>query len=184
VTALLGSATMGAVQVRSDRWYDAGADRRRVWEAFGATDRYRSWWPWLTEFDGGPLVRGARWRCAVSPPLPYVVRFTLTLVAVEEARSIRALVEGDITGRATLELVDDPDDDADVHDVHEGSDDSDGHDASDGSDGVACRIHLRADLAPSHTALRLVAGAASPVVRRGHDWVLDTGARQFRERAV
>jgi hypothetical protein len=169
---------MGAVQVRSDRWYDVGADRRRVWEAFGATDRYRSWWPWLTEFDGGPLVRGARWSCAVSPPLPYVVRFTLTLVAVEEARSIRALVEGDITGSATLELVDDPDVDSDLPDLPDGSD------GSDGSDGVACRIHLRADLAPSHTALRLVAGAASPVVRRGHDWVLDTGARQFRERAL
>jgi hypothetical protein len=163
---------MGTVQVRSDRWYDVGADRRRVWEAFGATDRYRSWWPWLTEFDGGPLVRGARWSCAVSPPLPYVVRFTLTLVAVEEARSIRALVEGDITGSATLELVEDPDVDADLPD------------GSDGSVGVACRIHLRADLTPSHTALRLVAGAASPVVRRGHDWVLDTGARQFRERAL
>jgi hypothetical protein len=30
----------------------------------------------------------------------------------------------------------------------------------------------------------VVAGVAAPLVRRGHDWVLDTGARQFRDRAL
>lgn len=151
---------MGAVHVHSDRWYAVDADRRQVWAAFTATERYRGWWPWLAEFDGGPLEAGARWRCAVSPPLPYLVRFTLALDAVDEGRSIRATVEGDITGAATLELID------------------------DGVDSATCRIHLCSDLAPAHPVLRVVAGAAAPVVRRGHDWVLDTGARQFRERAL
>lgn len=147
------------VHVHSDRWYDVDADRQTVWAAFGATDQYRRWWPWLTEFEGGALARGEHWRCAVSPPLPYVVRFTVTLEDLEQERWIHALVDGDITGSAMLELI-------------------------DGDDSGPCRIHLRSDLAPSHRVLRMVAGAAAPVVRRGHDWVLDTGARQFRQRAL
>lgn len=147
------------MEVRSDRWYSFDATRQRVWDAFGSTGDYQSWWPWLQEFGGGPFAEGARWECVVSPPLPYLVRFTITLVAVHEARSVRATVEGEIAGRAEIELVDD-------------------------RDGASCRLHLTSELAPTQPALRLVAIAARPVVRRGHDWVLDTGARQFRERAL
>jgi len=150
---------MVAVEVRSDRWYRFEATRQRVWEAFGSTDHFQAWWPWLREFRGEPLRQGARWHCAVSPPLPYIVRFTLTLVAVDEAHSIRAVVDGDIGGSAELELLDE-------------------------HDRASCRLHLTSELAPTQPALRLVASAARPVVRRGHDWVLDTGARQFRERAL
>jgi uncharacterized protein YndB with AHSA1/START domain len=146
-----------AVQVRSDRWYDLPASRASVWEAFGTTDRFRTWWPWLLEFEGDRLDIGQRWSCAVSPPLPYVVRFTLDLVVVEHHRMIRAEVRGDVVGDARLDLVDD-----------EGG----------------CRLHLVSDLAPGNAALQLVAVAARPIVRRGHDWVLDTGARQFVERAL
>jgi len=149
-----------AVHVRSDRWYDLPADRRAVWAAFTATDRYRSWWPWLVGFDGAGLTTGARWTCAVSPPLPYVVRFHLDLVAVEPAAAVTAEVSGDIEGTARLEL----------------------HDPTTGAGPT--RLHLVADLAPSHPALRLVAATAAPVVRRGHDWVLDTGAAQFVERGL
>ena len=35
-----------------------------------------------------------------------------------------------------------------------------------------------------NTALRLVSRFAGPVARFGHDWVLDSGARQFIARAV
>lgn len=128
-----------------------------MWEAFATTGRFRSWWPWLVEFEGAELDVGQRWSCAVSPPLPYVVRFTLDLVAVERHRMIRAVVRGDVVGDARLDLVDD--------------------------DGGS-RLHLVSDLAPGNAALHLVATAARPIVRRGHDWVLDTGARQFVEQAL
>jgi hypothetical protein len=39
-------------------------------------------------------------------------------------------------------------------------------------------------LEPGNSLLRAVARLAAPVVRYGHDWVLDTGARQFIDRAV
>ena len=144
------------MQVRSDRWYDLPASRSSVWRAF-TTRRFRAWWPWLVEFEGAALAAGQRWSCTVSPPLPYVVRFTLDLVEVRPHRSVRADVAGDVVGRARLDLVD----------------------ADEG-----CRLHLVSDLAPGNAALRLVVAAAHPVVRRGHDWVLDTGARQFVERAL
>lgn len=158
------------MQVRSDRWYDLPADRAAVWAAFATPGHFRTWWPWLVEFEGDELAVGRRWSCAVSPPLPYVVRFTLDLVTVEPHRSVRAEVRGDVVGDARLDLVDpdpDPDPDRDA-------------DAGPG----ACRLHLVSDLAPGNAALQVIAAAARPVVRRGHDWVLDTGARQFVDRAL
>ena len=145
------------MQVRSDRWYDFPASRSTVWEAFLATGQYRRWWPWLVEFDARELAVGQTWSCAVSPPLPYVVRFTLELVDVEPPVAVRALVRGDVVGDARLEIAE---------------------------NGSGCRLHLVSDLAPGNSALQIIAAAARPVVRRGHDWVLDTGAKQFVERAL
>ena len=43
---------------------------------------------------------------------------------------------------------------------------------------------LRSSLAPGNTALQLVSRFAAPIAKFGHDWVLDSGARQFLARAV
>ncbi len=145
------------MHVRSDRWYDLPAGPDAVWAAFTTTGRFREWWPWLVEFEGDDLAVGSRWLCAVSPPLPYVVRFTLELVEVDPGRSVRALVTGDVVGDARLDLI---------------------------PSGAATRLHLVSDLAPGNRGLQVVARVAHPVVRRGHDWVLDTGAEQFAERAL
>jgi hypothetical protein len=160
VTGFLTRGKVADVQVRSDRWYDVPADRDTVWAAFGRTGHYRSWWPWLVEFDRGQLAVGERWACAVSPPLPYVVRFTIELTVVEAPSVVEAVVDGDVVGDARLEVLD----------------------ADAGADG--CRIHLVSDLAPGNAALQVIAATARPIVRRGHDWVLDTGARQFVDRAL
>ena len=47
-----------------------------------------------------------------------------------------------------------------------------------------CIATLHSSLAPGNTALRLVSRFAGPIARFGHDWVLDSGARQFIARAV
>ena len=49
---------------------------------------------------------------------------------------------------------------------------------ADGNGGSVAR--LESLLAPANPFLRGVARVARPVVRFGHDWVLDTGAAQFR----
>ncbi len=43
---------------------------------------------------------------------------------------------------------------------------------------------LHSSLAPGNTALAIVSRFAAPIARFGHDWVLDSGARQFIARAV
>ena len=70
---------------------------------------------------------------------------------------MRATVSGDVVGRAVLTL----------HDTERG-----------------CTATLESSLAPGNTALRLVSRFAGPIARFGHDWVLDSGARQFIARAV
>jgi hypothetical protein len=50
--------------------------------------------------------------------------------------------------------------------------------------GDACNARLVSHLAPTNGMLRTIAKLARPIAQFGHDWVLDTGARQFRSRAL
>ena len=46
-----------------------------------------------------------------------------------------------------------------------------------------CDVRLVSSLAPRNRVLKAVAKVARPMVRYGHDWVLNTGARQFASRS-
>ena len=46
-----------------------------------------------------------------------------------------------------------------------------------------CEVQLPV-FAPGNTALQVISRFAAPIARFGHDWVLDSGARQFIARAV
>lgn len=120
-------------------------------------DAYREWWPWLRDFEAAALTSGERWSAVVQPPLPYRLRFELRLHEVVAPRLVSAEVSGDIEGSARLEITP----------------------TADGSE-----LHLVSELAPTNAVLRTVAQLASPMVRFGHEWVLDTGLRQFRDRAM
>ena len=141
--------------IRSDRRYRFAVEPEALWDALARTDDYRRWWPWLRRLDGARFEAGAEWTCEVQPPLPYSLRFGLRLEEVEAPRFVTATVHGDITGHAAL----------DVHPVVGGSE-----------------LRLVSTLAPASTVLRSIARLAPPIVRFGHDWVLDTGLRQFRRR--
>jgi hypothetical protein len=143
------------VHISSDRTYDLPAPAPEVWAAIAAVEDFPRWWPWLRAFDGTALAAGQVWSCVVQPPLPYSLAFRVHLDEVEPGRSARARVEGDLHGQALLEVV-------------------------PGEPG--CAVRLRSTLAPRRAVLRTVAGLAPPVARFGHDWVLDTGLRQFQER--
>ena len=93
----------------------------------------------------------------VQPPLPYLVRFKVKIEEVKPPQLVRARVSGDVVGTATLEF----------------------HDSETG-----CIASLSSTLAPGNSTLRLVSRLAAPIARFGHDWVLDTGARQFIARAI
>jgi len=145
------------VLVRSDRRYRFALPPDELWEVATSVDGYRSWWPWLRRFDGAAFAAGQVWACVVQPPLPYAVRFAIALDEVEAPALVRATITGDIEGSAALEVT-----------------------AAPGG----CEARLVSHLSPANSVLRAAARLARPVVRFGHDWVLDTGARQFTARAI
>ena len=148
------------MEVRSDRRYPVPAPPATVWAALERTDDYRSWWPWLRRFEAAGLVEGDVWRCTIRPPLPYVVRFDLTIETADPPATVTARLTGDIVGEARIDL------------------------APTGPSGASSELRLIAALSPGSPAFGLLARLARPLVTRGHDWVLDTGARQFVDRAV
>jgi uncharacterized protein YndB with AHSA1/START domain len=137
--------------------YDMPLPLAEVWALISDVSHYRTWWPWLRVFEAAALAAGEEWRCEVQPPVPYPVRFRVEIEHIEAPRLVRADVSGDVVGDATLTL-------------------------DDG--GTGCVATLRSSLAPGNTALKLVSRFAGPIARFGHDWVLDSGARQFIARAV
>jgi hypothetical protein len=120
-------------------------------------DAYRTWWPWLTRLEGGAFAAGEQWACAVQPPLPYTLRFELHLDAVEPPHRAEATITGDIAGTARLTVE---------------------------PDGEGSELRLESSLSPANPVLRGIARVAAPIVRFGHDWVLDTGVGQFRRRGL
>ena len=145
------------MHVRSDRRFHFDASAEVFWAAIAAVDDYRRWWPWLRVFEARGLVVGDHWRCVVQPPLPYGLCFVLDIEEVVPNRMVRVSVSGDLRGEARLDV----------------------DDAAGGSD-----VRLRSDLTPVAALPRAVATMAPPVARFGHDWVLDNGIRQFRQRAL
>lgn len=128
-----------------------------VWAALERTEAYPDWWPWLRAFDSVALAPGSRASFAVDPPLPYSVHLTVTLEQVVPAELVVARVEGDAEGLAHLRI----------------------SEAGTGSELVlSWALEVRRPL------LRLLATAARPVLEWGHRWVVDTGADQFRRRAL
>jgi hypothetical protein len=145
------------VIVESDRRYVLPMSPAKLWSRISDVASYRTWWPWLRVFDGSALAEGDVWRCAVSPPLPYTVRFTVTIGKLVADHLVSAVIAGDITGVARLDV----------------------YEAAGG-----CEVRLISALRPDNRLLRVVATVARPVARYGHDWVLDRGARQFAERST
>jgi uncharacterized protein YndB with AHSA1/START domain len=140
------------MELASDRRYHVRATPEDVWSALAATEEYQRWWPWLREFEATGLEAGYEWRCRVRPPLPYTVRFTIVLDEVDAPSTVSARIKGDIIGTARVELSE-----------------------RDGG----CEIRLTSALTPRGRVVRIMADVARPLARLGHDWVLDTGARQF-----
>lgn len=136
----------------SDRRYDFGVGVEEVWAALADVERYPLLWPWMRHFEARALAVGDHWRCVVHPPLPYSVRVGIRLVDVVDRTRVVAAVDGDVTGSARIDL-----------EVTAGG----------------SAIRLRSTLAPNGRVVGVFATVMRPVVRRGHDWVLDTGAAQF-----
>ena len=142
------------MHIASDRTYRFAVGREAVWDRIADVHGFREMWPWLRRFDAKAVEAGDTWSCTVQPPLPYTLTFSLAIDHVVEHQRVRATVDGDITGDAEIMLT-----------------------ATDGG----CEVRLVSHLAPRSRFLQGVALVAWPLAKLGHDWVLDTGARQFRQ---
>src|SRR5581483_22373 len=149
--------------VRSDRQYAFDVDRDAFWSAIESTDAYRRWWPWLRQLDARGLVAGDTWTCVVQPPLPYALRFTVTIDEVVPGVRAVATIAGEIEGDAWLEVT---------------------HRAACYRRRGGCDGRLVSSLTPACGVLSTIAAVARPVAQFGHDWVLDVGMRQFRRHAL
>ncbi len=143
---------------RYDRTLTFAADPEELWRTITRTDEFPRWWPWLRELSGDGLVPGGRSSCVVRAPVPYTIRFTVTVQKVVPGRRVEATVDGDLAGPAELEV-------------------------RPGADGGSA-VRLAWDLELRRPVLCAAARIGRPVMEWGHDWVVTTGLEQFRSRAL
>lgn len=146
---------MRQVDYRSTFWFPD--DPGQLWAGVEQLHLFPSWWGWLQDFqvDGEGLVPGTVLRGTVVPPVPYRLRLAVTLEQCEQPRLLAASVEGDLRGWATLHL----------------------DDALPGTH-VTAAWSLQLQSPP----LRAAARVAFPVLRWGHDRVVDMAVTGFSRR--
>lgn len=140
-----------------DCTWDFPVPRRELWAQLRRTDRYTAWWPWLARCEVSGLHEGAVARCLVRPPLPYRLRFTVTLDTVVAPTRVVGTVAGDLGGEARLDLT---------------------------GDGDLTRVRLAWELTLANPMLRALASVARPAMLWGHDRVVTSGLRQFASQAL
>jgi len=151
------AAADGVLVHQQDWWLPA--NRQQVWDAIERFDSYPLWWSWLAEFhaEGDGLGAGLVMAGRVEPPVPYPFHLTVTVVDCTPPYALSARVDGDVTGSASIRL-----------------------DESSGQTCVACTWTLRM----VSRSLRLGARLAPPVMRWGHDRVVERTVRSFAINAL
>lgn len=130
-----------------------GADE--LWSAMSRTEDFEDWWSWLHEFrvDGEGLQAGAVLHGVVAPPVPYRMRVSVEIVNCRRPDRIDAWVHGDLEGTARLTMREE--DDETLVDV-------------------AWTIEMM------QRPMRLASRVAHPVLKWGHDRVVDMTVQGFR----
>lgn len=148
---------MSQVDYHGEFWFPVPPSQ--LWETIERFEDFESWWAWLADFraDGSGLVGGNVLRGTVIPPVPYRLRLNVRLRRCDWPGLIEAAVGGDLSGRAVLRL----------------------EAAGQGTRAaVAWSVEMRS--AP----LRITARVAYPLMRWGHDRVVDMAVSGFRRRAL
>ena len=130
-----------------------------LWEIIERFELFESWWGWLTDFraDGEELVNGNLLHGTVVPPVPYRLRLDVLLQRCERPRLVEAAIGGDLRGLAALRL-----------------------EAAD--DGMRAEVTWSVEMYSA--PLRIAAHIAYPLMRWGHDCVVDMAVAGFRQQAL
>ncbi len=128
-----------------------------IWDALEDVDQFPLWWPWLEDFrlDGESLASGAVLHGVVAPPLPYRMRVQIELTRCEKPGLIEALVHRDLEGEASIALC---------------------------SQGVGAHVEVAWTVEMMQRPMRLADRMAHPVLKRGHDLVVENTVAEFRRR--
>lgn len=140
--------------------FDLSLAPEEVWESIRRTDRFEAWWPWLGELrlEGDGLAPGAHLHGVVTPPLPYRMRIDVELETCVAPERIDASVHGDLEGRASLRLVP----------------------ASPAAGVRGTRATVGWSIEMKQRPMRVAAIFAYPLLRWGHDRVVDATIDGFR----
>jgi uncharacterized protein YndB with AHSA1/START domain len=141
------------VRFRYERSWRIAMAADALWVALEDTSSYPRWWAWLRDADLPSLTEGSRATFAVAAPLGYAMRLGLRLVEVVPRERIVARVDGDLAGRAELEL-------------HP-------------EEPQVTTVVLRWDLALQRRLMRVLGLVARRVLESGHEWVVDAGVASF-----
>jgi carbon monoxide dehydrogenase subunit G len=130
-----------------------------VWSAIEHSERFETWWAWLREFhvEGPGLEAGSVLYGVVSPPVPYTMRIRVVLDRCIAPSRIDATVHGDLEGAACLVL-----------ERH--------------GQGTVAEVEWSVEM--RQRAMRLAARVAHPLMRWGHDRVVEATVNGFRRHLV
>jgi hypothetical protein len=125
------------------------------WSVLEDSGRFESWWGWLTDFrvEGDGLRLGSVLSGVVTPPLPYRMQLRVVVVGCAPRESLDAEVHGDLEGHARLSL------------------------EPDGNETVAA---VTWTVEMQQRSMRLGARVAAPLLRWGHDRVVELTVASFR----
>jgi hypothetical protein len=148
-------------EIEYDRTFTFPVPVTQLWATMVQVDRFPSWWSWLHEFsvEGNGLEHGTVLHGIVAPPppLPYRMRLDVVIDECIPQRRLTAFVHGDLEGAAKFVL--------------------DGDDA-------AARVHAMWTIEMMQRPMRLAARFAHPLLRWGHDRVVDATVDGLRRHLV
>jgi hypothetical protein len=145
------------IDYRGAFWFPVGPNE--LWETIERFDRFESWWAWLRHFgaDTDRLVAGNVLHGTVIPPVPYRLRLDIGLEASQRPHLVEARIDGDVRGHAVMRL--EPVDDG-------------------------TRVTMMWSMDMVSRPLRIAARIAYPLMRWGHDRVVEMAVAGFRQRAL
>jgi hypothetical protein len=130
-----------------------------LWSVMERFDLFQSWWVWLADFraDQPTFAGGNVLHAVVAPPALHRLHVEARLRRCAKPRLIEGEIEGDLRGPAVLRL-------------------------SETAGGT--RVECIWSLALQSPPLRAAAHVAYPLMRIGHDHLIDLAVSKFRSKAL
>jgi carbon monoxide dehydrogenase subunit G len=135
--------------------FDFDVPPEAIWSSIEHCERFETWWSWLREFrlEGPGLEAGAVLHGVVSPPVPYTMRIRVVLDHCDPPSVIDATVHGDLEGTARLVL-------------------------EPRAAGTVAEVSWTIEM--RQRPMRLAARVAHPLMRWGHDRVIEATVLGYR----